>query len=79
MSLDCMLKRQFITKPDYMTMEQLINMAKRDSDPVSVFAHGSSWNDMDLCVFVVKGKDTAKNFYDYCVATGHVTFGKSVT
>lgn len=62
----------------YTTIKQLKGMADRDSDRVSVFAAGSTWEDAPSAVFIVKGGALAKQIHDDLVAKGFITVGKPV-
>jgi hypothetical protein len=62
----------------YRTTQQLLARAELDSDPVSVFVDGSSWEDAERAIFIVKGRDQAQAVYDALADAGLVTRGKAV-
>lgn len=62
----------------YKTTQQLLLKAKRDTDAVSVFVDGTTWDDADCAIFIVKGADQAREVYEMLAAQGMVTPGKPV-
>jgi hypothetical protein len=64
--------------PERMTTAQLLTAATKDSDPVSVFAVGSDWNDTDRAILVVKGRENIRYLHAMLVRQGLLTEGKAV-
>ena len=54
----------------YKTTAALLRKARHDPDPVSCFANGSSWDDTQEAVFVVKGKRKVQLAFASLVAAG---------
>lgn len=61
----------------YKLTKQLLLKAQLDTDPVSVFVDGCSWDDADAAIFVVKS-DRAREVYQLLADKGLVTPGKPV-
>ena len=62
----------------YTTTAQLLDKARRDTDPVSVFVDGESWDDAEAAIFIVKGPEKVRALYDALAQAGMVTPGKPV-
>lgn len=79
MSTDTLRPRQQTPlRTGYGTTKQLLQKAARDSDPVSVFVDGTSWDDAESAIFIVKGRDQAHKVYAALAEAGLVTPGKPV-
>lgn len=62
----------------FRSTQQLLDRAKADADPVSVFVEGSTWEDADCAIFIVKGHDQAQAVYEALADAGLVKPGKPV-
>lgn len=56
MSTDTMRSAATGIKLTHATVRQLLERAARDTDPVSTFPDGTSFEDAHTCIFVVKGQ-----------------------
>lgn len=77
MAVDVPYTRATGLRHGYRSTKQLLLKAQLDTDPVSVFVDGTSWDDADAAIFVVKGAK-ADAVYQLLVEQGLVTPGKPV-
>lgn len=51
---------KILSQAPNMRVDELLKKASRDPDAVSAFVDGTSWNDAEAAIFVVKGGDRAR-------------------
>jgi len=66
-------------KPTHATVPQLLALARQDTDRVSVFVDGSTWDDADAAILVIKGGRLARDLVSMFERQGLITPGKGVT
>ena len=70
--------RERVLRIGYSSTLQLLQKATRDTDPVSVFVDGVTWDDAESAIFIVKGKEQAQAVSEMLARQGLVTPGKPV-
>lgn len=78
MSLDTTALVRSVIDPKRRTTAQLLAAAARDSDACSMFADGTSMEDCERAVFVVKGHENVMYVHSLLVRQGLITDGKGV-
>ena len=79
MALDVARSADSKLKPTHATVPQLLALARQDTDRVSVFVDGSTWDDADAAILVIKGGRLARDLVTMLERQGLITPGKEVT
>lgn len=72
MSAD-MKSQKSVLRDDCRTVKQLLAQAEKDTDPVSVFMAGTTTEDTDAAIFVVKGPENISYLRQLCERQGLLT------
>jgi hypothetical protein len=72
MALDVMRPQATALKPTHATVPQLLALAQQDSDAVSCFVDGTSWDDAKGAILVVPDGTAAKAVYELLNAHGYL-------
>jgi hypothetical protein len=65
-------------RADRATVPQLMALAAQDTDPVSTFVDGTSWDDATGMILVVKGGKAAREIVEWLERQGLITPQKPV-